>query len=68
MLLPYDSAGVASGLLRAEGQRRSRRYRAGKALYERVGAALGIEAVGPEQAARPTIVAALTARLAQLPE
>lgn len=59
------TAAVASGLLRAEGQRRGRRYRAGAALYERVGTALGLDASGPADAARATITAALTSRLTQ---
>lgn len=61
------AAGVASGLLRAEGQRRSRRYRAGSRLYESVAQAIGIEVEGPDDAARDAIVATLATRIADGP-
>ena len=61
------TAAVASRLLRAEGQRRGRRYRAGPILFDRIGAAFGIEPDGPEEVARSTIIAEISARLTRLP-
>lgn len=59
------TAAVAARLLRAEGERRGRRYRAGRDLYAVVGDEVGVAVSGlPEQAARETIVGALTSRVA----
>jgi Fic family protein len=58
----YDlRAAVASGLLRAEGQRRGRRYLSGPGLYPAVGQILGIDP--PPQDAAP-IVGFLARRIA----
>jgi Fic family protein len=59
------AAVVASGLLRAEGERRGRRYRAGEPLYRRIGERLGIEVSGPTDVARGEIIAELSRRLKQ---
>ena len=56
------TAAVASGLLRAVGQRRGRRYLAGDRLFRAVGDALLID-VGPPETARDQIVAELGRRL-----
>jgi Fic family protein len=59
-----DLAGsVSAGLLRAEGERRGRRYLATDRLYQGIGGALLIEVAGPPQAARDRIVAELSTRL-----
>lgn len=62
------NAAVAAGLLRAEGERRGRRYLAGSVLFARVGAAVGVSANGPEAVARSAIVAELGSRLARSEE
>ncbi|MBI3970829.1 MAG: Fic family protein [Chloroflexi bacterium] len=59
-------AATAAGLLTAQGERRGRRYYAGRTLYERVGRAIAIDASGPAEAARSTIVAELTNRTIRL--
>jgi Fic family protein len=61
------TAGLASGLLRAEGQRRSRRYRAGPRLYQGVAQAIGIDVEGPDEVARETVVTTLATRIADGP-
>lgn len=58
------AAAVAAGLLRAQGRARSRTYRAGDALYVRVGAALGVPLDGPGDASRAVLVGELTRRAA----
>lgn len=56
---------VAAGFLKAEGERRGRRYRAGRDLYVRVGEEAGVAVKDfPEDAARAAIVGGLTARVA----
>jgi Fic family protein len=61
------AAGLASGLLRAEGQRRSRRYRAGSRLYQGVAQEIGIDVEGPDEVARDAIVTTLATRIAEGP-
>ena len=56
------AAAVAAGLLRAEGRARSRTYRAGEALYLRIGAAVGVPVDAPGDESRATIVAELMRR------
>jgi hypothetical protein len=50
-------------LLRAEGERRGRRYLPTDELYEQAGFWLGIDVAGPPENARDRIVAELSARL-----
>jgi Fic family protein len=58
-----DLAGaVAAGLLRPEGRARSRTYRAGAELHRRIGAALGVPALGQGDPARASIEGELTRR------
>lgn len=57
------AAAVSAGLLRAEGERRGRRYVATGRLCDLVGGALFIEVSGPPQDARDQIVAELSTRL-----
>jgi Fic family protein len=58
------AAAVAAGLLRPEGQARSRRYGAGETLHARIGAALGVRVDQPVDAARSIIIAELSRRVA----
>jgi hypothetical protein len=58
------AAGVAAGLLRAEGRARSRTYRAGEGLYLRIGATLGVPVDAIGDAARAAIIGELTRRAA----
>ena len=58
------AAAVAAGLLRPEGRARSRRYRAGNALYPRIGAALEIAVEASGDSSRTLIIAELTKRAA----
>jgi Fic family protein len=58
------AAAVAAGLLRPEGQARSRRYGAGETLHARIGAALGVQVDQPADAARSIIIAELSRRVA----
>jgi Fic family protein len=58
------AAAVAAGLLRPEGQARSRRYGAGETLHARIGAALGVQVDAPGDAARSIIIAELSRRVA----
>lgn len=55
---------VAAGLLRPEGRARSRRYRAGDGLYQRIGSALGVHTDESDEAARAIIIGELTKRVA----
>lgn len=56
-------AATAAGLLRAEGQRRGRRYRAGPRLHLLVASELNVNLAGiPEDATRSAIVGAITMR------
>jgi Fic family protein len=57
------AAAVAAGLLRPEGQARSRQYGAGDALYTRVGNALGIRVDEAGAQARAIIIGELTRRV-----
>lgn len=57
------AGGVSARLLRAEGERRGRRYLATEELYELVGAALGVEVAGPAETSRDQIVSELSSRL-----
>lgn len=57
------AAAVSGRLLKAEGQRRGRRYAATEHLYQLLGGVLFIEAPGPPEAARDRIVAELSTRL-----
>jgi Fic family protein len=57
------AAAVSSGLLRAEGQRRGRRYLAGERLYSAIARSLFILDIGSLETARDEIVAELTRRL-----
>jgi Fic family protein len=57
-------AAVAAGLLRPEGKARSRRYRAGESLYQRIGSALGIRVDESTDAGRAVITGELTKRVA----
>jgi Fic family protein len=57
------AAAVSARLLKAEGQRRGRRYVATEHLYQLLGGVLLIEAPGPPEAARGRIVAELSTRL-----
>lgn len=57
------AAAVSSGLLRAEGQRRGRRYLPGHRLYSAVARSLLILDIGSLETARDEIVAELTRRL-----
>jgi len=60
-----DLAGaVAAGLLRPVGKARSRSYHAGKGLYARIGAALGVPVHESGDSARGTIIGELTKRVA----
>jgi Fic family protein len=59
------AAAVAAGLLKPEGQARSRRYGAGDTLHARIGAALGVRVDGTGDAARSVIVGELSQRVAQ---
>lgn len=59
------AAAVSSGLVRAEGERRGRRYLAGERLYVDVARSLSISSVGTLETARDDIVAELGRRLAQ---
>lgn len=58
------AAAVAAGLLRPEGQARSRRYGAGDTLHARIGAALGVRVEGTGEAARSIIIGELSRRVA----
>jgi Fic family protein len=58
------AAAVAAGLLRPEGQARSRRYGAGDTLHARIGAALGVRVDETADAARSIIIAELSRRVA----
>ncbi|HEU5196909.1 MAG TPA: Fic family protein [Methylomirabilota bacterium] len=57
------AAAVAAGLLRSEGQARSRQYGPGDGLYMRIGAALGIRVDEAGAPARALIVGELTRRI-----
>ncbi len=57
------AAAVAAGLLRPEGQARSRRYGAGDTLHARIGAAPGVHVEGTGDAARSGIIAELSQRV-----
>jgi Fic family protein len=58
------AAAVAAGLLRPEGRARSRRYQAGSGLYQRIGAALGLNIDQSGDPARGIIIGELTRRVA----
>jgi len=58
------AAAVAAGLLRSEGRARSRRYRAGDGLYQRIGSALGLKVDESGEPARAIIIGELTKRVA----
>ncbi len=58
------AAAVAAGLLRPVGKGRSRSYRAGDALYPRIGSALSVEVGDSGDTGRQIIVAELTRRTA----
>jgi Fic family protein len=58
------AAAIAAGLLRPEGQGRSRRYGAGETLHARIGAALGVRVEAPADAAHSSIIAELSRRVA----
>jgi Fic family protein len=58
------AAATAARLLRAEGRRRARRYRAGARLYDTVAHALAVPVPDAPDRARVAIVAALTQRIA----
>ena len=58
------AAAVAAGLLRPEGQARSRRYAAGERLYSGIGAALGLMVSERGEVGRTIIVGELTKRAA----
>jgi Fic family protein len=62
------AAAVSSGLLRAQGQRRGRRYLAGERLYSAVAGSLAIVGIGTRETARDEIVSELTRRLTQSAE
>jgi Fic family protein len=57
------SGAVSARLLRAEGERRGRRYLPTDELYQQAGFWLGIDVAGPLEAAGDRIVAELSARL-----
>ncbi len=57
------AAAVAAGLLRPEGRGRSRRYEAGTALYQRLGAALGVPIAEAGEPGRAIIIGELTRRV-----
>lgn len=57
-------AAVSAGLLQPEGRARSRTYRAGTALYSRVGAALGLHVETSGDAGRAIIIGELSRRTA----
>jgi Fic family protein len=59
------AAAVSSGLLRAEGQRRARRYLADERLYEAVARALLIPETGGMETARDVIVSELGRRITE---
>jgi Fic family protein len=59
------AAAVSSGLLRAEGQRRARRYLAGERLYEAVAQTLLILETGGIETARDVIVSELGRRITE---
>jgi Fic family protein len=58
------NAAVASGLLQAEGRARARTYDAGRDLYHRIGAVLGVLPVEPGDVSRASIVGELSRRAA----
>ena len=58
------AAAVAAGLLRPVGRARSRSYHAGKGLYTRIGAPLGVPVTESGDPARGTIIGELTKRVA----
>jgi Fic family protein len=58
------AAAVAADLLRPVGKARSRTYHAGKGLYARIGAALGVSVNESGDPARGTIIGELTRRVA----
>lgn len=60
------AAAVAAGLLEPQGRARSRTYRAGKGLYLRIGAALGVSVDEPGDASRAAIIGELTRRVASV--
>jgi len=60
------AAAVAAGLLRPEGQGRSRRYVAGNTLAPLVGRRLGVDVAESDDVARELIVAELTRRVAEV--
>lgn len=58
------AAAVAAGLLRPVGRGRSRSYHAGGALYERIGAGVGVPVSESGESARGIIIGELTKRVA----
>ena len=56
------AAAVSAGLLRPEGKGRSRTYRAGDTLYQRVGAAVGLRVETTGEAGQATIIGELSRR------
>jgi hypothetical protein len=58
------AAAVAAGLLKPEGQARSRKYGPGDTLHARIGAALGVQVDGTGEAARSLIIGELSRRTA----
>jgi Fic family protein len=59
------AAAVASGLLRAKGERRGRRYLAGERLYSAVARTLSIPNIGADETARDVIVSEIVRRLTE---
>lgn len=59
------AAAVASGLLRAKGERRGRRYLPGERLYPAVAQILSIPHVGADETARDMIVSEIARRLTE---
>lgn len=57
------AAAVSSSLLRAEGERRGRRYHAGERLYLVIARSLSIPDIGTPETAKDEIIAELTRRL-----
>ncbi len=58
------AAAVAAGFLQPQGKARSRTYRAGEALYPRIGALLGVRVDEPGDPSRAIIIGELTRRAA----
>lgn len=59
------AAAVSSGLLRAKGERRGRRYLAGGRLYSAVARSLSIPHIGGDETARDVIVSQIAHRLTE---